>query len=48
MPIVRVIPPPPDPHIPWVDPRTGLVSVEWYRWVVSLVAVMNEMRSAIP
>jgi len=48
MPIARVIPPPPDPSIPLADPTTGLVSIEWYRWVVSLIAALNEMRSAIP
>lgn len=47
MPITRIIPPPPDPHIPLADPITGLISVEWYRWFVSLVAVLDEMRSAI-
>lgn len=48
MAISRVIPPIPEPHIPIINPETGLMSVEWYRWFVSLYAVLNEIRSAIP
>lgn len=48
MPVSRIIPPLPEPHIPLVDPATGRMTTEWYRWFVSLYAVLNEMRSAIP
>ena len=47
MAISRVIPPLPDPNIPLIDPATGRMTVDWYRWFTSLIAVLNEMRAAI-
>jgi hypothetical protein len=47
MPLSRKLPPIPSPEIPITD-SSGAPTVEWYRWLVSFVAAIEEMWAAIP
>jgi hypothetical protein len=42
--------PPPLPHIeiPIVDPTTGRLTIEWYRWFAFYDRIWRQLRKEIP
>lgn len=42
--------PPPLPHIdlPLVDPKTGRLTAEWYKWLAFWDRVWRQLRKEIP
>ncbi len=38
----------PGPNVPFIDPRTGLVTREWYEWLKSIDRLVRGLRDEIP
>lgn len=47
MPVSPGPPKPPDPAVPLVDPTTGRISLEWYRWVTDFYTFLLRVNAAI-
>lgn len=43
-----LLPPLPAQNVPLVDPETGVVNRDWYRFFSILVIVLRQVRSEIP
>jgi hypothetical protein len=49
MPTTTPLPPPtPDINVPLVDPATGRMTTEWYRWLAFWVRILTQVRKEIP
>lgn len=48
MPIARAVPKAPPPGVPVVDPETGQVNQAWYAFFQQLLALLAEIKAAIP
>jgi hypothetical protein len=49
MPTTTPLPPPtPDISVPLVDPATGRMTTEWYRWLTFWVRILTQLRKEIP
>lgn len=38
----------PDYDVPLIDPKTGRITIEWYRWLKSWEQIWRIIRSEIP
>ena len=41
-------PPLPDADVPLVDPKTGRMTPEWYRWLAFYDRIWRQIRNEIP
>lgn len=47
MPITRVVPRPPSPAVPIVDP-SGRMNAAWYAWLMEIIAFLAEVKQEVP
>ena len=41
------LPPMPSPTVPVVDPKTGLMSAEWYSWLKLVDTIVRTLRTEV-